>query len=316
MLDLAPGTEVSSGGIRYRHPDLFGSHFDRWSADVELRRTRQFFRSYRQGGTRAEFDLGRAFGFNHAIEFGPVFATLDTDEFDEDDVLPDTLLNSEGKREYYGFGLDYRYQDLDNRRVPSEGIDIHSRNTYYGGFLGGDEDFTKSELTFDAYMPFGENKEDARPGLYVGVAGGVAYPRGDSDTEIYGERFFLGGASTLRGFDFRGVGPFVDANGKQSDIPIGGETYVRGSFELRFPLYTVPQPGTTFRREMFRGTLFLDWGVLDPNALEIAVNETRVSAGFGFGLAYPIPLTFNFGWPLKKGVGDDPEVFSFRLTIR
>ena len=316
LLDLAPGTEVSSGGVRYRHPDLFGSHFNRWSADVSLRRTRQFFRSFRQGVTRAEVEVGRAFGFNHFVEFGPAYATSRVSDLDPDDVLPDTLIDSHGRRRYQGLGLDYRYQDLDNRRVPSEGVDFYSRNTYYGGVLGGDEDFTKSELSFDWYIPFGENQEDARPGLYVALGGGVAYARGDTDTILYGERFFLGGASTMRGFDFRGVGPFVDENGKQSDIPIGGETFARGTFELRFPLYTVPQPGTAFRQEMFRGTIFMDWGVLDPNGLELAVNEVRVSAGFGFGLAYPIPLTFNFGWPLEKGVGDDPEVFSFRLTIR
>ena len=120
----------------------------------------------------------------------------------------------------------------------------------------------------------------------------------------------------MRGFAFRGVGPYQETPRGLSDYPIGGETYVRGTFEYRFPLYTVAMPGTTRRREMFRATVFVDAGILDPKSFELDPDELRGSAGVGFGLAYPIPLTFNFGWPWREGDGDKTEVFSFRLSFR
>ena len=67
---------------------------------------------------------------------------------------------------------------------------------------------------------------------------------------------------------------------------------------------------------MFRGLLFVDAGLLDPDAFEVDLDEYRATWGFGFGLANPIPLTFNFGFPLREGDGDEKEVFSFRLSLR
>ena len=98
--------------------------------------------------------------------------------------------------------------------------------------------------------------------------------------------------------------------------PIGGETMVRGSLEYRFPLYSTPVPGTSRRREMFRGHVFCDAGILNPTAFDLDLDEVRATLGFGFGLANPFPLTVNFGWPLREGPGDQLQVFSFRISSR
>ncbi len=317
MIDVSPGTEVNSARLRYTFPDLFGTHFDRWTANFDARLQDRAYDSHDEDRARIEFELGRIFDFDHKFDVGLVYQKVDLDNLSEDDVLPDTLIASEGKSSFHGLSAGYTFYDLDNRISPSDGVYFHAASTAYGGVLGGDEDFVKSELIFDWYDRVGEEElGTVGPAVYLGAAAGVAAPYGDTDSVNYAERFFLGGSLTMRGFDFRGVGPFVDENGKFSEFAIGGETYLRGSAELRFPLYTVPLPGTTRRREMFRGIFFLDWGVLGPEAFHLAIDELRVSAGFAFGLAYPIPLTFNFGWPLLDGPGDQTEVFSFRLQFR
>ena len=96
----------------------------------------------------------------------------------------------------------------------------------------------------------------------------------------------------------------------------GGETFLRSTFEYRVPLYTQSVPGTSRRRELFRGSLFLDTVTLDPNAYELDLDQTRVSAGIALGLIDPIPVTFSFGWPLREGNGDERQVFNFSLSLR
>jgi outer membrane protein insertion porin family len=316
MIDVSPGTEINSARIRYSYPDLFGTQFNRWTADVDARLQDRSYESHDENRQRAEVELGHIFNFDHKLELGLVWQDVRLSDLSTDDVLPDTLINSEGTSEFHGLSAGYTYYNLDNRLSPADGYYFRAQNTVYGGVLGGDEDFSKAELTFDFYDRFGsEELGTVGPGMYLGFATGVAAPYGDTDFVNYAERFFMGGSLTMRGFDFRGVGPFIDENGKFSEFAIGGETYLRGTAEFRFPLYTVPLPGTTRRREMFRGILFLDWGVLGPDAFQLAIDDTRVSTGFAFGLAYPIPLTFNFGWPLRDGPGDQLEVFSFRLQF-
>ena len=69
------------------------------------------------------------------------------------------------------------------------------------------------------------------------------------------------------------------------------------------------------RREMLRATLFTDWGVLDPEAFQIDPREVRGTVGLGFGLAFPIPLTLNFGFPVIYQEVDRRQVFSFTIAL-
>ena len=308
-IDLAPGTEVSFWRIRYLHPDILGSHFNRWSFEIEgLQRLRRF-RTHDQDTKRVGFQFGRLFGHNLSITAGPVWQRLELDNLQAGE-LPQTLVQSQDPTDFHGLTVGLRHRDLDNRLLPTKGHFLGWTNTYYGGFLGGDQDTFKSELTFDGYIPLGDVEAGARPGIYVGLGAGVAQPFSDTEFVHYGERYFLGGSTTLRGFNFRGVGPNVNG------VPIGGETYARATLEYRHPLYAVPVPGTSRKREMIRGFLFADAGILDPTAWELDPEETRASVGFGFGLIQPLPLTFNFGFPIRKGEGDDRETFSFRLSFR
>ena len=62
----------------------------------------------------------------------------------------------------------------------------------------------------------------------------------------YGERFFLGGSVTLRGFEFRGVGPNTE------NLPDDGETMLRRSAVYRFLLYSTPA-FTSYGERFFLG---------------------------------------------------------------
>ena len=64
------------------------------------------------------------------------------------------------------------------------------------------------------------------------------------DIPIY-ERFFAGGASSIRGFAYRGVGPMQNGN------PTGGKAMWLANVGVRFPVFGVPAPGAPSLRGVF-----------------------------------------------------------------
>jgi outer membrane protein insertion porin family len=196
-----------------------------------------------------------------------------------------------------------------NRRIdPTDGVQLRWLNSIYTAGLGGDAEFVKSHVTYDWYKPLGWTEgEEASHSLHARFGAGYAKAFGESDSVPYTERFFLGGYKTLRGFDFRGVGP------NQGETTMGGEALLNASLEYRMPLYSTTRAGTFDKVEMFRLILFVDAGVIAPDGDDLDFGELRASAGFGLGLTYPIPVVFNFGFPFEQGSGDREQVFSFSL---
>ncbi len=130
---------------------------------------------------------------------------------------------------------------------------------------------------------------------------GIVQPYGKSaDVPIF-ERFYAGGFGSVRGFDFRGVGPHVGT------ISIGGETRVVGNVEYTFPL----------TMELLRGVVFYDVGTVYRFAEDTDLAGLRHAVGFGLRLTVPqlgpIPLAFDWAWALNPQRGDEEEVFSFSI---
>ncbi|MEZ6021566.1 MAG: BamA/TamA family outer membrane protein [Planctomycetota bacterium] len=309
-VNLSPGSEVDQYSIDYSHPDAFGTHFNRTGFGIGLsERTRQY-RSHDEQRGRARVFLSHMFGQGDvSLRVGAEFQNLQLDGYDDGD-LPVTLTHTPADSDFVGMDVELRISSLDNFRMPRKGQFLKWDTTLYGGPFGGDNDLLKTELTYDYYYLFGPESISARPGLHVGLRGGVAAPYGDTEIAHYGERFFGGGSAWMRGFRYRGMGPY---NG---DYPLGGETMVGGTFEYRVPIYTTPIAGTAERAEVFRLILFSDWGILDPEAWQIDPDQLRVTAGFGIGMLQPIPLSFNFGWPVRDYNSDESQVFSFTLSLR
>jgi outer membrane protein insertion porin family len=111
----------------------------------------------------------------------------------------------------------------------------------------------------------------------------------------------------VRGFDFRGIGPH------ENGFPLGGTTSFYGTLEYRRPLVKNIQPGSYREIEAIQAGLFVDFGVLDPDEFSLDLDELRISTGILFGISFPVPLTFSFGFPLREGDGDDTQVFYFEI---
>jgi len=133
--------------------------------------------------------------------------------------------------------------------------------------LGGTNDFTRTELMWRGF-------KEVRKGRVLALAARAGWirPQDDGADVPVNERFFAGGAGSIRGFDWNSLGP-VDENGDAK----GG----RGLVELRTEL-RVPAPGA------FRAVGIVDAGqVFDDYS---AITLSQLSVGAGLGVRYHVGI--------------------------
>ena len=117
------------------------------------------------------------------------------------------------------------------------------------------------------------------------------------NTPVY-ERYFAGGFRSIRGFEFRGVGP--DVNGVTRSAAI---SMLLNSLEYQVPLVA---------KDAIYAVGFIDSGTVESR---VQIKDYRVSAGFGLRIVVPtlgqVPIALDFGFPIVKGPEDNTQVFSF-----
>jgi outer membrane protein insertion porin family len=122
-----------------------------------------------------------------------------------------------------------------------------------------------------------------------------------NETPVY-DRFFAGGFSTLRGFDFRGASPV------KSNVQVGGDFEFINTAEYLFPLTA---------DDMIHGVAFVDFGTVNEN---VALNNFRVAPGLGLRITVPAmgpaPIALDFAFPIAKADTDDTQVFSFNIGLQ
>ncbi len=98
------------------------------------------------------------------------------------------------------------------------------------------------------------------------------------------DRYFLGGANSLRGFTYGSVGP-KDVNGQ----PVGGNTTVNAMAEYSIPVV-----------ERVRVAVFFDIGEVERNSYSFSVSDIKSDAGLGVRLNLPVgPLRLDYGYPIQ-----------------
>jgi outer membrane protein insertion porin family len=264
--------------LLYREPWLFGT---RWQGDADLFRERREEIGYeleRWGlalGALRELWPERIRGLRGAVRY--LLAEVDRFNVDrtliEEDVTPGRELLATITHE---LTLDRRDQPLDPQRGS-----FHLASLEVGGFvLGGDADFLKTRLETAWFLDW------LRPTvLALGLRLGLATPFGDTTDLPIEERFFAGGATTVRGYRERRLGP-LDAKGN----PLGGNALVVLNVEWRFPLW-----------RWLGGAIFFDSGALTARVSDLSVDELRSGVGAGVRLRTPVgPLRLDVGYPLDR----------------
>jgi outer membrane protein insertion porin family len=177
-----------------------------------------------------------------------------------------------------------------------------SRNTIYvqyaGGFLGGDPNFIKSVADSAWYFPLFWDTVFMMRGRI-----GYAEPIGDKPLPT-GERFFVGGASTVRGYRYGTIGPSeIGADGSVNRI--GGDKELIFNFEYTFPLVAAAR---------LKGLVFYDMGRAYNDDEPIRTGQLRHSYGWGFYWLSPMgPLRFEWGYIVDQQPTDERSAFEFSI---
>jgi outer membrane protein insertion porin family len=165
---------------------------------------------------------------------------------------------------------------------------------YAGGALGGDANFFKTVGDSAWYFPvFWDTVFMAR--------GRYGYVESIIDKPVpVGERFYVGGPSTVRGFRFGSAGP------RDSQLnAIGGTKEMLFNFEYSFPIVPAAR---------LKGVLFYDFGKAFDSNEDVRLSELRQSTGWGFWWLSPIgPLKFEWGYIVNKRPTDQPSQFEFSI---
>ena len=169
-----------------------------------------------------------------------------------------------------------------------------------GGPFGGDANYYKLEFRGSQFYPLFEFQAQV---LAVILRAGVVDPYGDSTDVPFYEKFFLGGPYTLRGFEYREVGPKDSINFE----PLGGNSY--GMLTLEYSADVVAP---------IRFAIFYDAGFVNEEAFDLS--PTNYNDNFGVGLRLFVggaPLSLDFGIPLTTdGDNDEGNQFNFSFGTR
>ena len=104
------------------------------------------------------------------------------------------------------------------------------------------------------------------------------------DVPLY-DRYFLGGANTLRGFRYGEVGP-KDIHNQ----PVGGNTAVNATAEYSLPVV-----------ERVRLAFFVDIGEVEKESYSFNAGDLKSDAGMGVRLNLPVgPLRLDYGYPIQS----------------
>lgn len=171
---------------------------------------------------------------------------------------------------------------------------------YAGGPLGGDAQFTKVEGSSGWYFPI-----PFKTVFHVEGSAGQVFENETGKLPVY-ERFYLGGLSSVRGFEFGKISPTVENEAGESER-IGGDKMWYTNVELIFPL---------METQGLHGLVFYDAGQVmndDENWGEVNDN-IKNAVGLGIQWLSPMgPLSVVWGFNLDPLDDEDDAVWDFSV---
>ncbi len=258
---------------------------------------------YRREYSYSEYDetrIGADATISRPLKYGRISLKLGAEIVENDDFLTD-LFHPEDDLSYdYYFDkeidnkylrvplrLSWLYDTRNHPFVPTRG----SRNNIYAEIMnssfGSDYDIYKIGADLRQYIPayLGNTYFSLR------LRAETVDCYGDTEEVPVNDRFFLGGARTVRGFRYREVGPkVIPAEGEGGRAhPIGGQTLAMFSAEYNIPLAKV-----------LRFAAFYDVGNVWAESFDADFGELASSWGFGIRFDIPgFPIRLDYAFPIE-----------------
>lgn len=257
---------------------------------------------------------GPVFGSRPATSFSLTYGAENEDyeisnEALEDPTFRDELISlgldprfgtARGTRSF--LSLDGGRNTTDNLLDAKRGYVASLHLEHAGQFLGG---------SYDYYEVTGEGRYYQAVGnaLVIAVqarAGSIDAYRDQNAGVPFHKRYFLGGATTLRGWGRFEVSPLSGGG-----LPIGGATFMNTSLEVRAPIWS-----------KLGGVVFFDAGNVWTDPWNFELGNLRYDVGPGLRYNTPIgPIRADLGYQLNRIPGllvegkAEPRRFRFHFSI-
>ncbi|MDR1396464.1 MAG: BamA/TamA family outer membrane protein [Desulfarculales bacterium] len=206
---------------------------------------------------------------------------------DPDYELSQHIINS--------FVLSAAYDTRDSALAPGRGWLAQLELEASSQALASNVAFIKAAASFSHIIPLIRD----RWSLAWRAEYGIIMPMENTSRIPLVSRFFPGGSQSVRGYRYQNLGP-LDGSGK----PLGGESMVEASLELRFPLWGD-----------LGGVLFVDAGNAYENYTDYS-DGLRFTAGAGLRYNTPLgPIRVDLGYILNRPDYYSYEDYQFYLSV-
>lgn len=318
-------TDLRPFGTRW--PTTISFFYDRNGNLLPFTRQRQIRDVADPGGAREDVPNSQPFGLNRFAAFIQTERKLDDRTslrfrynleraklFNEQN-LPETEITRNEQAIRLGmFSFGFTHDTRDNVLNPSRGQLISFDHSIASKLLGGNESFNKFFGSYQRYKTFASFTPLLGGTTFAFSARiGLADTYRDTDRNNDGlisdserrlpisERFFSGGATTLRGFRFETAGPqdvLFDSTQKPQPgqpfvlptlIPVGGDALAVFNFEMRYPL-----------TQRLRLVPFYDLGNVFRRINDIGWQNMTHTIGAGLRFNTPLgPVGVDYGFLLN-----------------
>lgn len=285
----SPGLIAHRYRLRYTEPWLLGIRMPLAITGELNPEIKSPVQDYKIGSWAVSAETNRRFGDRVVAIAGVEYERVQISGVPE--AAADSLRAEEGisvRRRLYGsFVRDARNDVF----LPKRGTLLDLSAEYFGGFLGGDDDFYKLEGAFSVYFRIWPGWVSA-----TRIMGGSVQEFGDTRDIPSDELLYLGGANTVRSFRENLLGPLRDDGSAE-----GAQVSVVFNQEFRWPLLTVL--GFPIWQ-----SLFVDVGNGFRKTSDISTDALAVAYGAGIQLvspAGPIRVDYARRVPTERFAFDD-----------
>jgi outer membrane protein insertion porin family len=301
------GKRRNTYSLTFREPYLFDSNI---SGTADLFNQVRSFDSYKEKRIGGDLILGRQYGeyvsasVSYTLETLNIYDLRQVSDFNDpnltatiaDPGIPELVRDQAllGKTLTSAVGFSVARDTRDFIFDPKEGSRHSLSLEYAGTFLGGDNDYYKVVADSSRFFPLWREH-------VFSLHGRMGYAQGIGDKQLpVGERFYVGGINTVRGFKFGKAGP-INSTGQI----LGGNKELFFNVEYLIPIVVEAK---------IKWLFFYDWGRAFDDSESIRFKDLRQSAGFGIRWISPIgPLRLEWGRNLRPEEGEASHTIEFSI---